>query len=131
MKLKWEKDQFKAPLARARGLGSAQEGTEHWMAQRMTAIANLPLVIWFVFAVVNLRGASHAEFTGWLAQPLNAILAILFIISVLYHAKLGAQVVTEDYVHNEGFKVFKLIAQKLVVLTIGVACIFSILKIAL
>ena len=131
MKLKWENHGLKSPLARARGLGSAKEGTEHWMGQRITAIAALPLMIWFVYSVISLIGAMHAEFTSWLAEPLNAILSILLIITVCYHAKLGSQVVTEDYIHNEGFKFVKLIGQKLFFFGLAVACIFSILKIAL
>ncbi|MBL4804321.1 MAG: succinate dehydrogenase, hydrophobic membrane anchor protein [Alphaproteobacteria bacterium] len=131
MKLKWDSEGIKSPLARARGLGSAHEGADHWMKQRITAIANIPLVIWFVFSVVSLRGASHAEFTQWLAQPVNAVLAILFIVSTFSHAVLGARVVVEDYIHNEWFKVFKLIGIKLFFVALGVACVFSILKIAL
>lgn len=131
MKLKWDKDGLKTPLARARGLGAAGDGVEHWFMQRVTAIANIPLVIWLVCSIVNLRGADHMQFTIWLAQPINAILMILFLISTLYHAKLGAQVVTEDYIHNEGLKIVKLIGQKLVFFAIGVACIFAVLKVAL
>jgi len=130
MKLKWENNGIKTPLARARGLGSAKEGTDHWFMQRVTAIANIPLMLWLVYSAVNMAGATHGEFTSWLAQPLNAILMILVIISVFYHAKLGSQVVTEDYVHNEGLKMVKLIGQKLFFLAMGVAAIFSVLKIA-
>lgn len=131
MKLKWEDHGIKTPLGRARGLGSAGHGVDHWMKQRITAIANIPLVLWLVFSIVSLKGASHAEFTSWLAEPINAILMILFILSTFYHAKLGSQVVTEDYIHSEGFKFFKLIGQKLFFFGLAVACIFSILKIAL
>ena len=131
MKLKWDDHGMKAPLARARGLGSAGHGSSHWMHQRITAIANIPLAIWFVFSVVSLKGADHAEFTDWLAEPVNAILAILFIVSSFYHAALGAQVITEDYIHHEGFKFVKLIGQKLFFFGLGVACVFSILKVAL
>ena len=131
MKLKWEDYGMKSPLARARGLGSAKEGANHWMAQRITAIANIPLVIWFVYSIITHLGASHAEFTGWLAHPINAIAMILLVLSTFYHAKLGSQVVVEDYIHNEGLKFFKLIALKLFFFAAGVACIFSILKIAL
>lgn len=131
MKLKWDDHGMKTPLARARGLGSAKEGAEHWMSQRITAIANIPLVIWFVFSVVSLRGANHAEFTSWLAEPVNAVLAILFIISTFYHAVLGSQVVVEDYIHSEWFKTLKLIGTKLFFFGLAIACIFSILKIAL
>ncbi len=131
MKLKWENHGIKTHLGRARGLGSAGHGSDHWMKQRVTAIANIPLVLWLVFSIVSLKGASYKEFTSWLSEPLNAILMILFILSTFYHAKLGSQVVTEDYIHNEGLKIFKLIGQKLFFFGLGVACIFSILKIAL
>lgn len=129
--MKWEDKGIKTPLARARGLGSAKDGVEHWMAQRITAIANIPLMLWLVWSIVSLNGASHAEFTNWLAQPVNAILMILVVLSVFYHAKLGSQVVTEDYIHHEGLKMVKLIGQKLFFFAMAVACIFSVLKIAL
>jgi succinate dehydrogenase / fumarate reductase membrane anchor subunit len=130
MKLKWDQQGIKTPLARARGLGAAGHGSQHWLQQRITAVANIPLVIWFVYSIVSLVGATHSEFTTWLAQPVNAILMILFIISVFYHAVLGSQVVVEDYVHHEGLKFFKLIAQRLIFFAFAVACIFSVLKIA-
>lgn len=130
MKLKWEKDGLKTPLSRARGLGSARDGVSHWMHQRVTAVANIPLVLWFVWSIVHLKGASHIEFTTWLAQPLNAILMILLVLSVFYHAALGTQVIAEDYIHHEGLKIIKLIGIKLFFIVTGVACIFSILKIA-
>lgn len=131
MNMKWEDKGMKSPLARAKGLGSAHEGVDHWFKQRITAISNIPLVLWFVYSIVQIKGASHAEFTGWLAEPINAILMILLIISVFYHAKLGTQVIVEDYIHNEGFKMVKLIGMKLFFFAMGIACIFSILKIAL
>ncbi len=131
MKLKWEDHGMKTPLARARGLGSAKEGTNHWFMQRVTAIANIPLMIWLIYSVLDMRGAGYSEFTYWLGQPMNAILMILVILSTFYHAKLGSQVVVEDYIHNEGFKMVKLIGMKLFFFGAGVACIFSILKIAL
>lgn len=130
MTLKWEDKGIKTPLARARGLGSARDGVEHWWMQRITAIANIPLVTWFVYSVVHLKGASYEAFTSWLALPVNAILMIFVVISVFYHAKLGAQVIVEDYVHNEGLKMIKLVGQKLFFFGAAVACIFSILKIA-
>lgn len=129
MKLKWDDKGIKSPLAKARGLGSAG-GTDHWMAQRLTAIANIPLIIWFVWSIISQKGATHEEFTTWLAHPVNAILMILLVISAFYHAYLGARVITEDYIHCEAFKMVKLIGQKLFFLAAAVACIFSILKIA-
>lgn len=123
-------DKYKTPLKTAKGMGSAKEGVDHWMKQKVTALANIPLVLWLVWSIVSLQGASYDEFTGWLAQPINAILMILLIISVCIHAKLGAQVITEDYVSCECMKMTKLIAQKLFFFAIAVASIFSVLKIA-
>jgi len=131
MKLKWQDDGLKGPLARAKGLGSAGEGSEHWFMQRVTAISNLILMIWLLSSVVtNIAGADHAEFTAWLSMPINAILMILSVISIFYHAALGCQVIAEDYIHNEALKFIKLIGIKLFFFGTAVACIFSILKIA-
>ncbi len=131
MNLKWENHGLKSPLARARGLGSAREGTDHWFMQRVTAIANIPLMLWLIWSIVQMPGWSYAEFTSWLAQPVNSILMILAVLSTFYHAALGTQVIAEDYIHHEGLKIFKLIGIKLFYFAGAVACIFSILKIAL
>jgi len=126
-----KKDRTQTPLAKARGDGSAHEGTHHWLNQRITAIANLPLMVWLVISVVQMPGWDYAEFTNWLAQPLNAILMILAIISTYYHAALGCQVIVEDYFHVKWMKIGKLIGIKLFFIATAVACIFSILKVAL
>lgn len=122
---------FNTKLKNAKGLGSAHEGVEHWMALRVTAIANVPLLLWLVYSIAHLQGASHAEFTAWLAQPMHAILMILVILSTFYHGVLGAREIIEDYIHCKMFKMVKLIGQQLFFFALGVACIFSILKIAL
>lgn len=121
---------FHSPLSVARGTGSTHSGVHHWMHQRVTAIANLGLMIWLVWSVTHMGVVDYATFTAWLAQPLNAVLMILAIISTFYHASLGTQVIVEDYIHNEGFKLVKLIAMKLFFFAAAIACIFSILKIA-
>lgn len=118
-------------MARAKGLGAAHGGTHHWLMQRVTAISNFALVLWLVYSIVSLKGATHEAFVGWLALPWNAILMILFILSTFYHAVLGIQVVIEDYIHTKWFKMAKLIGAKLFFTALGVVCIFSILKIAL
>lgn len=130
MRYKWEEGGIKSPLTRARGLGSAHEGLHHWIHHRITALTNIPLVIWLIYNIIALRGASYTVFTEWLAQPVNAILMILLVISVFYHATLGSQVVVEDYIHSKAFKMTKLIGIKLFFLAAAIACIFSILKIA-
>ena len=132
MKLKWKEDgSIKSPLSRAKGLGSSGHGTAHWMNQRITAVSNLFLMIWLVWSVVTtLVGASYEEFTAWLATPLNAILMILAVVSVFYHAALGSQVIAEDYIHHQGLKLYKLIGIKFFFIAACVACVFSILKVS-
>ena len=119
------------PIARARGLGAAREGVGHWKAQRLTAIANVVLVLWFVFSAMALAGAGYEEVRAWLASPLAATLMILLVISVFYHASLGLQVVIEDYVHHPGIRIAALIAVRLVVAWLAVACIVATLMVAL
>lgn len=130
MNLKWQDHGIKTPLARARGLGAAHDGVQHWLAQRITAIANIPLGIWFVYSIVDHAGVDYTEFVEWLSVPWNAILMTLFLLSAFYHAALGTQVVAEDYIHNEGAKIAILIGLKLFFFAMGVACVFSVLKIS-
>lgn len=122
---------MKTPLARARGLGSAGHGSGHWLAQRITAAAAIPLCLWLAYSIIALRGVSHAVFTGWLASPVNAVLTILFVFGVFYHAALGLQVVIEDYVHSKWVKLPSLIVMKLALFALGVVAVFSVLKVAL
>lgn len=122
--------EFTDALKKAKGLGSAHDGVEHWLGQRVTAIAMVPLVLWLVWSIVGLQGASYAQFTGWLAQPINAVLMILTLVSVFYHAKLGTQVIVEDYISCKCTQKAVLIGLKLGIFALGVACIFSVLKIA-
>ena len=118
------------PLARVRGLGSAKEGVHHWWAQRLTAIALVPLTIWFVISVAGLAGMDHAEAAAWIGSPAVAVLLVLLIAAVFWHAQLGAQVVIEDYVHNEAVKLTALIALKFAAILLGVASIFAVLRLA-
>lgn len=94
----------RSALGRVRGLGSAKEGVGHWWAQRLTALALVPLTLWFVISVAAMTGASHAEMVDWVGSPLVAGLLILLIVATFYHNYLGLQVVIEDYVHHEGWK---------------------------
>lgn len=119
-----------SPLARARGAGSAHHGSGHWLHQRITAVANIPLMLWLVWSVVHMRGWEYADVTMWLAQPVNAILMVLAVLSTFYHAVLGLQVVIEDYVHCECMKLASLIGLRLVFVALGVAAIFSVLKVS-
>ena len=128
--MKWDNSGLKTAEARVHGLGSAKSGTHHWIHQRLTAIANVPLVIWLIWSICTHDFSSYMVFHGWIEQPLNAILLILFVISAFYHAVIGTQVVVEDYVHNEPLKIAKLVAHRLIFFGLAVGCIFSILKLA-
>lgn len=121
---------LRTPLGKVLGSGSAKEGTEHFWRQRLTAIANVPLVLFFVGLLISMTGADYDSVTGVLANPLVAILMILMIGSALYHMRLGMQVVIEDYVHGEGMKISLLILNNFFIVAVGAACVFSLLKLA-
>jgi succinate dehydrogenase / fumarate reductase membrane anchor subunit len=121
---------MRTPISRVRGLGSAKEGAHHWWMQRLTAIALIPLGIWFVISMIGLAGTDHAAASAWLANPLTAVLMLLLIIATFYHLQLGLQVVIEDYIHGEAAKMVCLIALKLASFALGVAAIFVVLKVA-
>ncbi len=120
----------RTPLGRVRGLGSAKEGTEHFWAQRVTAIALVPLALWFVGSLAAYTGADHATAKAWLAEPFTAVVMVLLVVTGFHHAQLGLQVVIEDYVSTEWVRVFSIIVVKLGALALGIAAIFSVLKIA-
>ena len=120
---------MRSPLGRVRGLGSAREGVGHWWAQRMTALALVPLTLWFVAAVAGLTGADHAAARAWIASPVPAALLVLLIVASFYHGALGLQVVIEDYVHHEGAKLAALIAVNGLSLLLGLAGVLAVLTI--
>ena len=122
---------MRTSIGRVRGLGSARDGTRHWMLQRLTAVSNLILVLWFVFSLATLPGTSYEVVSAWLSSPLPAIMMILLVISVFYHARLGLQVVVEDYVHHEGAKVGALAAITLLLFGLAVACVVAVLTVLL
>ncbi|MFH1600343.1 MAG: succinate dehydrogenase, hydrophobic membrane anchor protein [Pseudomonadota bacterium] len=113
------------PLARAKGLGSAKDGTSHWWHQRLTAIALLLLSPWFVILMVGLIGDDQDTVRAVLAQPLTAALMTAFVLSLLWHARLGLQVVIEDYVHGGA----ELLLQVIVKFVFAIAAIASLLAI--
>lgn len=122
--------QMRSPLGRVRGLGAAKEGVGHWWAQRVTAVALVPLTLWFVVSLIALIGADHAAFIAWVRQPLNVIMLVLLLAAGFHHLQLGLQVVIEDYVHCEAARIASIIAVKFIVVLLGLCGIFSVLKIA-
>lgn len=122
---------IRTPLSRVRGLGSARDGTGHFWRQRLTAVANIPLVAFLVVLVVTLTGAPHVEVAMTFAQPWVAILAILAIVSVTWHMRLGMQVVIEDYVHGELARIGLIMANTFFCAIVAFASIYAILKLSL
>jgi succinate dehydrogenase / fumarate reductase membrane anchor subunit len=121
---------MRSPLGRVRGLGSAKSGTEHFWAQRVTAVALVPLTLWFVYSVIALTGADHAAASAWVQSPVNAVLLLMLIVATFHHMQLGLQVVIEDYLHGEGLKIASLVIVKGGSLLLGVAAAFAVLKVS-
>jgi succinate dehydrogenase / fumarate reductase membrane anchor subunit len=121
---------FRTPIARVRGHGSARTGTSHFWHQRLTAVANLFLVGAFVVILVSLLGRSHAAVIQILGSPVVAIIMLLMVGSVTYHMKLGMQVIIEDYVHDEKWKLGATIANTFFAIAVAAACIYALLKIS-
>ena len=119
----------RTPLARARGLGSAKDGVGHWWAQRLTAIALIPLVVWFAISLVMLSGADYTVVRAWIGSPLVMVLLTLTIAVGLHHAQLGMQVVIEDYVGNDGWKLALIVIVKFIAVLFGLGAIVAILRI--
>ncbi|MEY2167547.1 MULTISPECIES: succinate dehydrogenase, hydrophobic membrane anchor protein [unclassified Rhodanobacter] len=119
------------PLKRARGLGSAQSGVGHWWTQRVTAAALILLGVWFVITVLSLLHAEYATAKAAVAKPWNALLLILFIVTMFWHAVLGLQVVIEDYVHTRWKEVVLLVAIKFLAVLCALAGVLAVLRIAL
>lgn len=122
---------LRTPIGRARGLGSAKEGVHHWWMQRLSAVALIPLTLWFVASIVAMAGADHAAFAAWISNPIVAILMILLVTATFYHAQLGMQVVYEDYIHTHLLKIAADVGTKLAATILALGAVFAILKIAL
>jgi succinate dehydrogenase / fumarate reductase, membrane anchor subunit len=121
---------MRTPLGRVRGYGAARSGTEDFIHQRLTAIANIPLTIAAIVIVMALIGSNHATVKTMLGSPLIAIVMLLFIISVFYHMRIGMQVIIEDYVHDERTKYALLILNTFYTFAAGLAAAFAILKLS-
>jgi succinate dehydrogenase / fumarate reductase, membrane anchor subunit len=119
---------FRSPLSRARGLGSAKDGLGHWWMQRLTALALIPLVVWFAISLVMLSGADYAVVRAWIGSPLVMLMLTLTIVVGLYHGQLGMQVVWEDYTEG-ALRLVLIVLTKFIAVLFGLAAIVAIMRI--
>lgn len=120
--------EMRTSLGRVRGLGSAKEGVEHWWVQRLTAVALIPLTVWFVASIVGLAGAPYPQVAAWIGHPVHGTLLVLLLVATFHHAQLGLQVVVEDYVHNEGTKLVTLLLIKGLCWLLALGSALAVLK---
>lgn len=122
---------LRTPLKTVLGLGSAHGGTRHFTVQRITAVALVPLSLWFVWIALSLVHLDYAGARALIAHPVHAVLMVAFVLSVFWHAQLGLQVVIEDYVHTPGLEIASQLAVKFLCVLGALACVLAIVRIAL
>jgi succinate dehydrogenase / fumarate reductase membrane anchor subunit len=122
---------MRSQLGRARGLGSAKSGSEHWWVQRVTAAALVPLSLWFVLSVLSMLGADQATVAVWAGRPFNAALLMALVLMSFYHTALGLQVVFEDYVEGAALRTASILATKAAALLLGLMAALAVIKLFL
>jgi succinate dehydrogenase / fumarate reductase membrane anchor subunit len=128
-RLKMMKSDTRTPLSRASGLGSAKSGIGHWWAQRISAVALIPLSLWFAASIIAHAGDDYAGFFAWLQSPPSAVLMMLLVAALFYHAALGLQTIVEDYFHS-ALKFAALVLIRLLSIALAIVGIAAIAKIA-
>jgi succinate dehydrogenase / fumarate reductase membrane anchor subunit len=121
---------MRTQLGRVRGLGAAHGGTHHWWAQRLTALALLPLSLWFVLSVLRLGGLPRSAVAHFASHPVNAALLAGLVIATFHHAQLGLQVVVDDYIHHERTRMATLLAIRGAAALLGLIALFAIGRLA-
>lgn len=120
---------YRTPLARAKGLGSAKSGTGHWWMQRVTAVALVPLSFWLIKFLGLSLTVPYQQTVDWLVSPVNTVCIVAWIIAVFYHAALGLQVVIEDYIAAEGLKIISIWTANLTFLFMAIAALLAVFRI--
>jgi succinate dehydrogenase / fumarate reductase membrane anchor subunit len=122
---------LKSPLGQAKGLGSAKDGLHHWWAQRVTAIALIPLTIWFAFKVAILSMSDYQTVLESIGSPWSAALIVSLIVAAFYHAALGMQVIFEDYISHKAARIIAIMGTNLLMFLLGAAAVIAVVRIAL
>ena len=122
---------LRTPLGRVLGLGTAKDGTEHFIAQRISAIALVFLGCWFLYEMAVIEGMAYLEVIRFIAAPLNSVLLSLLCVTVAWHSYQGVQVVIEDYVHAHGLKIMSLIASRFAHVFLAIVSVYAVLRIGL
>ena len=117
---------METPLGRVRGLGSAKSGLEHWWHQRLTALALIPLMVWFAVSLIVIASGTYQEAVDWIKDPIVAGLMILMLAAGYYHLKLGMQVIIEDYVHTKWVKITSLVVMTFWCIALALTSIMSV-----
>ncbi|WP_102945744.1 MULTISPECIES: succinate dehydrogenase, hydrophobic membrane anchor protein [unclassified Stenotrophomonas] len=124
-------NKFRTPLKNVRGLGAAKTGTEHFVLQRLTATALVPLTIWFLVFVLSLLNADYVTAADAVAKPWNAILLVGFLVAMFWHAQIGLQVILEDYIHNSLLALALQTTVKFIAVLGAIVSVFAVARIAL
>ncbi|MCV6638327.1 succinate dehydrogenase, hydrophobic membrane anchor protein [Candidatus Albibeggiatoa sp. nov. NOAA] len=119
---------YRSPLGQVRNLGSSHNGTHHFIAQRLTAIALIPLIFWFVCCLTSMATATHAEAVEWINYPANTVLFSILILVLIHHAHLGLQMVVEDYIHTSVMKALIMVGMKFFMIALTVASVIAIFR---
>ena len=122
---------MRSELGQVRGLGPARSGVAHWWAQRLTALALLPLTLWFILSIITLAGAPHEVVLDWTGRPVTVVLLLCLVLATFHHMQLGLQVVLEDYIHVERTKILAVVAMKAVTFLLGLSAVVAVLKLGI
>ena len=120
---------LRSPIGRVLGLGTAKEGVSHWWSQRVTSVALVLLCLWFVASLLRIPTSDYHIVVTWIAEPINTVLLLLLIATLVYHSLLGVQVVVEDYVHHHGLKIATMMLLTFVHVAVAALAIFAVLRI--
>jgi succinate dehydrogenase / fumarate reductase membrane anchor subunit len=119
---------YRSPLSRVRGLGSAKSGTSHWWMLRVTSVALIPLTFWLITFINLSFNAPYQKTIEWLVSPLNTVCMVAWVLAVFYHAAMGLQVVIEDYIAAEGIKIVAVWAVNLSFLMLALAALIAVFR---